>query len=69
MKFYKSNGNRVPEHITSLAEDAKAGKTNRREFLAMASIFGASTAMAYGLAGLSLPTPASRLHHPRTRAA
>lgn len=59
MKFYKSNGNRVPEHITSLAEDAKAGKTNRREFLAMASIFGASTAMAYGLAGLSLPTPAA----------
>ncbi|MEO3385429.1 ABC transporter substrate-binding protein [Mesorhizobium sp. CAU 1741] len=59
MKFYKSNGNRVPGHIESLAEDAKAGKTNRREFLAMASIFGASTAMAYGMSGLALPTMAA----------
>ena len=59
MKFYKSNGNRVPEHVKVLAEDAKAGKVDRREFLAMASIFGASAAAAYAMAGLALPVPAA----------
>jgi peptide/nickel transport system substrate-binding protein len=42
-----------------MAEAVKSGTANRREFLAMASIFGASTAMAYGLGGLALPTPAA----------
>ena len=41
-----------------MAEEAKAGKMDRREFLAMASVFGASTAMAYGMLGLADPTPA-----------
>ena len=58
MKFYKSNGNRVPDHIKMLAEDTKAGKVDRREFLALASAFGASTAMAYGMIGLAAPTRA-----------
>ena len=31
---------------------------DRREFLAMASVMGASTAMAYGMIGLAAPTPA-----------
>ena len=46
--------------ITSwqMAETAKAGKVDRREFLALASVFGASTAMAYGMLGLAAPTPA-----------
>ena len=48
MTFYKSNGDRVPDHILELAEETKAGKMDRREFLALASAFGASTAMAYG---------------------
>ena len=56
--FYKSNGDRVPEHIRELAEETKAGKMDRREFLAMASAFGASTAMAYGMIGPAAPTPA-----------
>ncbi|RUZ46041.1 ABC transporter substrate-binding protein, partial [Mesorhizobium sp. M7A.F.Ca.CA.004.05.2.1] len=58
MTIYKSNGDRVPDHILAMAEEAKAGKVDRREFLAMASVFGASTAMAYGLLGLADPTPA-----------
>ena len=58
MTLYKSNSDVVPEHIRSLAEKAKAGKVDRREFLALASVFGASTAMAYGLIGLAAPAPA-----------
>jgi peptide/nickel transport system substrate-binding protein len=58
MTFYKSNGDRVPPHIEKMAEGVKTGTVDRREFLAMASVFGATTAMAYGMAGLALPTPA-----------
>jgi len=58
MTIYKSNGDSVPDHILAMAEEAKANKVDRREFLALASIFGASTAMAYGLLGLAVPTPA-----------
>jgi peptide/nickel transport system substrate-binding protein len=58
MTFYRSNGDRVPDHIRRMAESAKSGEVDRREFLAMASVFGASTAMAYGLLGVAVPTPA-----------
>ena len=58
MSFYKSNGDRVPDHIAEMAESVKAGKVDRREFLALASVFGASTAMAYGMIGLAAPTKA-----------
>ncbi len=57
MTMFKSNGDRVPAAIDSLAESVKAGKMNRREFLAMASVMGASAAMAYGMIGLAAPTP------------
>jgi peptide/nickel transport system substrate-binding protein len=40
------------------AEQAKDGSIDRREFLALATIFGASTAGAYGMLGLAAPTPA-----------
>lgn len=56
--FYKSKSDRVPDHIVRLAEDTRAGKMDRREFLAMASAFGASTAMAYGMIGLAAPSRA-----------
>src|SRR5215475_1047507 len=55
MTMFKSNGNRVPAVIKSLAKSAKAGKMDRREFLAMASVMGASTALAYGMLGLAAP--------------
>ena len=58
MKFFKSNSDRVPSHIETLAADARAGRIDRREFLAMASVFGASTAMAYGMMGLAAPVKA-----------
>ena len=41
-----------------MAEDTKAGKIDRREFLALASVFGASTAYAFGMIGLAVPTKA-----------
>ncbi|RFC68260.1 MULTISPECIES: ABC transporter substrate-binding protein [Mesorhizobium] len=56
MAFYKSNGDVVPDHIHEMAEKARKGEVDRREFLALATVFGASTAMAYGMLGL--PTPA-----------
>ena len=55
MTMFKSNGDRVPAVIETLAESAKAGKSSRREFLAMASVMGASAAMAYGMLGLAAP--------------
>ncbi len=58
MKMYKSNGNRVPAVIKSLAESVKSGDMDRREFLATASIMGATTAMAYSMIGLAEPTEA-----------
>ena len=58
MTFYRSNGDQVPGHIREMAESVKAGKVDRREFLALASVFGASTAMAYGMIGLAAPTKA-----------
>ncbi len=58
MTFYKSNGDRVPEHIEKMADSVKAGNVDRREFLAMASAFGATTALAYSMIGLAVPTEA-----------
>lgn len=58
MRYFRSNGDRVPETISRMAEDARNGRIDRREFLAMASAMGASTALAYSMAGLAAPTPA-----------
>ncbi|MFZ2100210.1 MAG: ABC transporter substrate-binding protein, partial [Oricola sp.] len=58
MAIFKRNGERMPDHIVDLAEATRNGKMDRREFLALASIFGASTAVAYSMIGLAAPTPA-----------
>jgi peptide/nickel transport system substrate-binding protein len=58
MGLFRSNGNRVPAAIEKMSGDVKAGQMDRREFLALASTFGASAAMAYGLIGVALPQPA-----------
>ncbi len=42
-----------------MAREAKAGRMDRREFLAVASAFGLSTAAAYGMIGLAAPVPAA----------
>lgn len=41
-----------------LRADAQSGSVNRREFLALASMFGASAAAAYSALGLAAPMPA-----------
>ena len=44
MKFLSKNGKPLPKVFDSLACDAKASRMDRREFLAMASAFGATAA-------------------------
>jgi hypothetical protein len=44
--------------LKTWAAEAREGAIDRREFLALATIFGASTAAAYGMLGLAVPTPA-----------
>ncbi|MCV0397456.1 MAG: ABC transporter substrate-binding protein [Rhizobiaceae bacterium] len=58
MSFFKSRSDKVPAHIERMAEATRAGGIDRREFLTMASVFGASTAMAYSMIGLAAPTRA-----------
>ncbi|MBX3566888.1 MAG: ABC transporter substrate-binding protein [Rhizobiaceae bacterium] len=58
MRYFRSNGDCVPETISRMAMEARSGRIDRREFLAMASAMGASTALAYSMAGLAAPTPA-----------
>ncbi|AZO15185.1 ABC transporter substrate-binding protein [Mesorhizobium sp. M2A.F.Ca.ET.043.05.1.1] len=58
MTLFRSNGDRVPAAIETMAGEARAGRVDRREFLALASAFGASTAFAYGMLGLAAPTKA-----------
>ena len=58
MALFRSNGDRVPRSVGRMAELARAGRVDRREFLAIASAFGASTAAAYGMLGLAAPTRA-----------
>ena len=58
MTFFRSDGDRVPDTIEAMAKEARAGHMDRREFLALASAFGASTAFAYGMIGLAAPTKA-----------
>ncbi|WEX11289.1 ABC transporter substrate-binding protein [Chelativorans sp. AA-79] len=58
MKFFKSNSGAVPARIEALGEKARTGRIDRREFLALASTFGATAAGAYAMAGLTLPVRA-----------
>ena len=58
MRFFRSNGNRVPQSVEKMAEEVRAGHVDRREFLAIASAMGASTALAYGMIGLAAPSKA-----------
>ncbi|ESY85965.1 diguanylate cyclase [Mesorhizobium sp. LNHC220B00] len=58
MGFFTSNEDRIPDKIETMANDVRAGMMDRREFLALASTFGASAAMAYSLIGATLPSVA-----------
>lgn len=58
MTYETINGKPLHRAVPRLAAEARAGKLDRREFLAMATALGASTATAYGLLGLGLPSAA-----------
>lgn len=60
MKFFTRNGDPMPQQVLDMVESAKQSDNgvNRREFLAIASVFGASTATAYGMLGLTAPSVA-----------
>ena len=51
MKFRKKNGQELPSHVSEMAESVRRNGDgmSRREFLAIASIFGASTTTAYSM--------------------
>jgi peptide/nickel transport system substrate-binding protein len=58
MSFTTRTGKPLPQSILDSAEQAKADPVNRREFLALASAFGATTATAYAMIGMAPPAAA-----------
>ena len=60
VNFHKSSSDVLPRHIVDMAETVKSSPTdvNRREFIALASVFGATAATAYSMIGLSTPVMA-----------
>ena len=67
MKFTDRNGKPLPKFLESMATTARDGDgLSRREFLATASTFGATAAMAYGMLGMMAPTPAHAAAHAKT---
>ncbi len=58
MKHQNAHGNIRPI-VQQLAEDTKADRMSRREFIATASVFGTSAATAYGLLGTAAPALAA----------
>lgn len=59
MTFSTRTGAPFPQSILDSAEQAKVDPVNRREFLAMASTFGATAATAYGMMGMAAPVQAA----------
>ena len=60
MTFFTSTGKPLPQHIVDSAASAGESEVSRREFLAMASAFGATAATAYGMLGMATPAMAAR---------
>jgi len=61
MTFFTRTGKPLPKSVVDSAAKVGTDPVNRREFLAMASAFGATTATAYAMLGL--PTPAQAAGH------
>lgn len=61
MKFYKSGSDTLPARIenSALEQRTEQDEVSRREFLAMATTFGATTATAYAMLGMNAPALAS----------
>ncbi|UXX83137.1 ABC transporter substrate-binding protein [Roseovarius pelagicus] len=58
MSWLTRSGRPLPRSIVEQADHARDDGVSRREFLALASSFGASTATAYAMLGLSAPARA-----------
>jgi peptide/nickel transport system substrate-binding protein len=59
-RFTNRKGQPLPDALSQSAESAKSSsEVDRREFLALASAFGATTATAYGMLGLATPAQAA----------
>ncbi|MEQ9693000.1 ABC transporter substrate-binding protein [Shimia sp. SDUM112013] len=59
MKFFKRNGQPMPQSIVDQAGKVGDDAVSRREFLALASAFGATTATAYAMLGMAAPAHAA----------
>ena len=59
MTFLTRNGTPLPEVITKQAGSIGSDPVNRREFLALASSFGATAATAYAMLGMPAPAAAA----------
>ncbi|MEO0343532.1 MAG: ABC transporter substrate-binding protein [Pseudomonadota bacterium] len=55
MKFLKRNGKEVPSFLVKMGQKIGASEMDRREFISTACSFGATTAAAYGILGLTAP--------------
>ncbi len=58
MTFFKRNGKPMPKAIVEQASKVGDDPVNRREFLALASAFGATAATAYSMIGMATPAKA-----------
>ncbi|MEX0339371.1 MAG: ABC transporter substrate-binding protein, partial [Arenibacterium sp.] len=59
MTFYTRTGKPLPKSITDSAAKVGNDPVNRREFLALASAFGATAATAYSMLGMAAPAQAA----------
>ncbi len=59
MTFFTRTGKPLPESVTDSANSVGSDPVNRREFLALASAFGATAATAYGMLGMAAPAQAA----------
>ncbi|WP_299146992.1 ABC transporter substrate-binding protein [uncultured Tateyamaria sp.] len=59
MTFFTKTGKPLPKSVVDSAARAGDDAVSRREFLALASAFGATTATAYAMMGLSAPAQAA----------
>ncbi len=59
MTFMTRTGKPLPSSITESAAKVGTDPVNRREFLALASAFGATAATAYGMLGMAAPAQAA----------
>ncbi|MCP4206677.1 MAG: ABC transporter substrate-binding protein [Shimia sp.] len=61
MTFTNRNGQPMPSHLLHHAGRVRRDGMDRREFLALASAFGATSTTAYGMLGLTTPAAAQAM--------